>query len=225
VARSPGSAILAGARSPGSAILAGARSPGSAILAGARSPGSAILAGALATEPGPAYSGRAELKWVAPELRVLDDSPADLLVLHAFSDERPLSGLAGLVDWRLAGALSSWRIGGFSTGAFGERVLYPTGRRLSHPRLLFVGLGRRAEYRSDRALGVAADVIEAARGLGIRTLTTGLFHLEALASPLERVGPKLVHMLRSGSGLERVTIAADEEATRLVKDGIQFFGR
>lgn len=172
-----------------------------------------------------AYSGRAELKWVAPELRVLDDSPADLLVLHAFSDERPLTGLAGLVDWRLAGALSSWRIGGFSNGAFGERVLYPTGRRLSHPRLLFVGLGKRAEYRSDRALGIAEDVIDAARGLGVRTLTTGLFHLEALASPLERIGPKLVHMLRSASGLERVTIAADDEATRLVKDGIQFFGR
>lgn len=168
---------------------------------------------------------RAELKWIAAELRVLDDSPADLLVLHAFSDERPLTGLAGLVDWRLAGALSSWRLGGFSSGAFGERVLYPTVRRLSHPRLLFVGLGKRAEYRSDRALGIAEDVIAAARGLGVRSLTTGLFHLEALASPLERVGPKLVHMLRSAPGLERVTIAAEEEPTKLVKDGIQFFGR
>ncbi len=188
-------------------------------------PGSRAAPATLATDNAPAYAGRAELKWIAPELRVLDDSPAELLVLHAFSDERPLAGLAGLVDWRLAGALSSWRIGGFSTGAFGERVLYPTGRRLSHPRLLFVGLGKRAEYRSDRALGVAEDVINAARGLGVRTITTGLFHLEALASPLERVGPKLVHMLRSASGLERVTIAADDEATRLVKDGIQFFGR
>ncbi len=171
------------------------------------------------------YVERAELRWIAPELRVLDDSPGDLLVLCAFADERPLGGLTGLVDWRLAGALSSWRIGGFSTGELGERVLYPTARRLSHPRLLFVGLGHRAEHRSDRALAIAEEVLEAARGLGVRTLTTGLFHLEVLATPLERVGPRLVHLLRSGSGLERVTIAADEESQRLVKDGIQFFGR
>lgn len=187
-----------------------------------------MSAAAPPTAPGAEAQGpftRAELKWIAPELRVLDDSPAELLVLHAFSDERPLTGLTGLVDWRLAGALSSWRIGGFSTGALGERVLYPTPRRLSHPRLLFVGLGKRAEYRSDRALAVADEVVRAARGLGVTTMTTGLFHLEALASPLERVGPRLVHLMRNAPGLERVTIAADEEAVRLVKDGIQFFGR
>jgi hypothetical protein len=171
------------------------------------------------------YQARAELRWIAPELRVLDDSPGELLVLHAFSDERPLSGMTGLVDWRLAGALSAWRTGGFSTGELGERVLYPTPRRLSHPRLLFVGLGRRAEYRSDRALGVAEEVVQAARGLEVRTLTTGLFQLETLATPLERVGPKLVHLLRSAPGLERVTIAADDSAQKLVKDGIHFFGR
>lgn len=175
--------------------------------------------------PSVPYVGRAELRWIRPELRLLDDAPADLLVLHAFSDERPLTGLAGLIDWRLAGALSSWRMGGFSSGELGERVLYPTARRLSHPRLLLVGLGRRAEYRSDRALALAAEVIESAHGLGVRTLTTGLFHLEALATPLERVGPKLVHMLRSAPGLECVTIACDAESERLVKDGIHFFGR
>lgn len=171
------------------------------------------------------YTGRAELRWIRPELRVLDDAPAELLVLHAFADERPLTGLTGLVDWRLAGALSSWRMGGFSTGELGERVLYPTARRLSHPRLLLVGLGRRAEYRSDRAIALAAEVLECARGLGVRSLTTGLFHLETLATPLERIGPKLVHLLRSAPGLECVTIAADAEAEKLVKDGIHFFGR
>jgi len=172
-----------------------------------------------------AYAGQAVLGWIAPDLRELDDSPADLLVLHAFSDERPLTGLTGLVDWRLAGALSSWRVGGFSTGELGEQVLYPTGRRLSHPRLLFVGLGRRAEYRSDRALSLAAQVVQAARGLEVTSLTTGLFHLEALASPLERVGPKLIQILRSAPGLERVSIAASEDAAKLVTDGIHFFGR
>ncbi|MBL8783802.1 MAG: hypothetical protein JNJ59_02785 [Deltaproteobacteria bacterium] len=167
----------------------------------------------------------AELKWIEPDLRVLDDSPAELLVLSAFADERPLSGLTGLVDWRLAGALSRWRMSGFSTGELGERVLYPAGRRLSHPRLLFLGLGRRAEYRSDRALALAEEVLDAAHGLGVSSITSGLFHLDALATPLERTGPKLVHMFRSAPGLTHIAFAAEDGAARLVKDGIHFFGR
>lgn len=166
-----------------------------------------------------------EIRWVPNDLRALDDAPAELLVLTAFSDERPLEGLAGLIDWRLCGALSAWRMGGFSTGALGERILYPSAHRLAQERLLFVGLGRREEFRSDRAHAIAEAVLEAAIGLGTVHLMTGLFRLEGLPSPLERTGPKLVHLLRSAPGLTRLTLVADEASAKMVKDGIQFFGR
>jgi len=162
---------------------------------------------------------------VKSDLRALDDAPSQLLVLSAFSDERPLESLAGLIDWRLCGALSSWRMGGFSTGELGERILFPTPRRLAQSALLFVGLGRREQYRSDRALAVAEAVVEVAAGLRVQELMTGLFKLEGLASPLERTGPKLVHLLRHAPSLSRLQLVADDPSQRMVKDGIQFFGR
>ncbi len=168
---------------------------------------------------------QATLRWVADELRALDDAPSDLLVLTAFADERPLEGLAGLVDWRLCGALAAWRLGGFSTGDLGERILCPTAHRLSHSRLLFIGLGRRTEYRSDRALSVAEEILEVSAGLNVTSLTTGLFQLEGLATPLERTGPKLVHLLRGAPHLTEVQLIASEPAARIIRDGIQFFGR
>ena len=41
----------------------------------------------------------------------------DLGVLPIFEDERPLQGLAGLVDWRMGGSLSALLRAGFCTGA------------------------------------------------------------------------------------------------------------
>jgi len=160
---------------------------------------------------------------VAPELRALDDTPADLLVLVTFADERPLEGLTGLVDWRLCGAISSWKLDGLVAGAYGEQLLYPTNGRLSHPRLLLLGLGRRAEHRSDRAFAVARQVLATAAGLAVTSLTIGLLGLDQLASPLERTGSTLVSILREASALQRVSLVADPKQQRLVKEGIAFY--
>src|SRR5436190_1879228 len=72
---------------------------------------------------------------IAPLTRALldgvDDGSAgarrrvDLAVLPFFEDERPLQGLAGLVDWRIGGGLSALLRAGFCTGATGEAVLLP----------------------------------------------------------------------------------------------------
>ena len=165
----------------------------------------------------------AALDFIVPELRALDDTPGDLLILAAFADERPLQGLTGLVDWRLAGALSRWRLGGLSTGDLGERVLTPCERRLSHPMLVLIGLGRRDEYRPDRAFVAARSAREAAEGLGARRITSGLFGLEQLASPLERTSLKLCELLGDGDGIDRLTIVADDKAEALVRDGMHIF--
>lgn len=166
-----------------------------------------------------------QVGWLPIDLRALDDAPSQLLVLAAFSDERPLERLTGLVDWRLCGALSSWRLGGFSTGELGERVLCPSHGRLAQDAVLLMGLGPRAHFRSDRALAIAGAALEVAHGLGRTELTATLLGLEALAAPLERTGPKLVHLLRTSGHLSRVTLVADEASQRMIKEGIQFFGR
>ncbi len=164
------------------------------------------------------------VEFIPPTLRALDDAPADILIVAAFADERPLEGLAGLIDWRLCGVLSRWRLGGFSTGELGERVLYPPGRRLSHPQLLLMGLGPRAEFRADRAFAVARAAAETAVGLSAERVTTGLLGLDRLNQPLERTSLKLLELLQAPDQFRRVTLVADDEARALVRDGMAIFG-
>lgn len=78
----------------------------------------------------------------------------DLAVLPFFEDERPLQGLAGLVDWRTGGSLSALLREGFCRGAAGETVLLPGRRTLPMERLVLLGLGPSRAF--DRAAAEAA---------------------------------------------------------------------
>ena len=81
-----------------------------------------------------------------------------VLGLPFFDDERPLRGAAGLCDWRLGGRISRLlgaRIGpqrddrGEAVklhGAFGEKLLLPTGPRLPFARLVLFGLGPQRSF-------------------------------------------------------------------------------
>ena len=148
---------------------------------------------------------------VPATLRSLDDQASDVLVPTAFADERPLAGLAGLVDWRLRGVLSDWLRNGFATGHVNERVLYPTQGRLNQRFVLMMGLGAKTQHRSDRARAAALAAISAVSALGLQSMICGSFGLEALPSPLERSLPELVERVREQSTLTRLSFAVDAE--------------
>lgn len=57
-------------------------------------------------------------------------------------DERPLTGAAGFLDWRLCGGLSRVLKAGFFTGAPGEKLLLPSSSQVPAPKIFAVGLGR-----------------------------------------------------------------------------------
>jgi hypothetical protein len=78
-----------------------------------------------------------------------DRVEADCLVLFVHADERPPQGAAGLVDWRLNGALSRILKDGWYRGGEGETLLLAFEKRTRAPRVLVVGLG--ARRGSDRA--------------------------------------------------------------------------
>ena len=69
-------------------------------------------------------------------LDALDVDAIGLLV----GEERPLQGLAGLVDWRLAGALTRALAGGLYAAAPGEALLLPTAGRFPVARVVVQGL-------------------------------------------------------------------------------------
>mgnify|MGYP002636140646 CR=1 FL=1 len=90
-----------------------------------------------------------QIRFAPPTLQALDREHGGTLVVHAFTDERPLRGLAGRVDWRLCGRLSGLLAGGDVSADFGATLLCPTDDRLPFARLLFIGLGSVTDYNAE----------------------------------------------------------------------------
>ena len=101
-----------------------------------------------------------ELSFRPLTLEALDEAQAEAVCLFVGEEERPLTGLAGLVDWRLAGRLSGMIRSGLLTGAPGEALLTPPGARLPFEKLFLFGTGS-----SRDPAGLSARVIEALRRL------------------------------------------------------------
>ncbi len=87
---------------------------------------------------------------VSPTLEDLDDIEAQCLVLTTFSDDRPLRGLTGLVDWRLNGQLSRLMLSDFVDGHYQEATLSPIEGRLNFGRIVLIGMGKRSEFDAQR---------------------------------------------------------------------------
>ncbi|MDD9940838.1 MAG: hypothetical protein OXU20_07230 [Myxococcales bacterium] len=91
------------------------------------------------------------IRFIAPTLAELDRLRCDAIVLTLFSDERPLRGAGGLVDWRLCGAISQRLMDGFITGDRDEQVLVPAQKRLPVEKVFLFGLGPQAALSVDHA--------------------------------------------------------------------------
>jgi hypothetical protein len=87
-----------------------------------------------------------ELRFVPPELRRLDEANVELCACAIWSDERPMRGFAGLLDWRLAGRLSALIKSGFLRGDFGEALLVPGKPHVPFEKVLVMGLGARSDF-------------------------------------------------------------------------------
>lgn len=72
-------------------------------------------------------------------LSALDALDVDALAVFV-GPERPLQGLAGLVDWRLCGALSRAILAGVFEARSEEALLLPSGGRIGPPRIFCFGL-------------------------------------------------------------------------------------
>lgn len=105
-------------------------------------------------------------------LASLDAAGADAAALFV-GPERPLQGLSGLVDWRLAGALSRTLRAGTYGGEGGEQLLVPTNGRLGAPRVFCFGV---AEPPADEAAfrAVAYRALDALLRAGSRSQLTAL---------------------------------------------------
>ena len=86
------------------------------------------------------------VRFIAPEIRRLDELQTEAMTIPFFADERPPRGTLGLVDWRLGGWVSRLLLGGSLTGERGETLLIPSRPKLSCEKLFLFGLGEREDF-------------------------------------------------------------------------------
>jgi hypothetical protein len=109
-----------------------------------------------------------DIRFVAPVLRELDETSAELCVCTIWSDERPVRGFADLIDWRLGGRLSALLKSGFLTGAREEALLVPAKPHLPFEKALVIGLGARGDFGEDGFRAAVRHVARALEGLRVR---------------------------------------------------------
>jgi len=108
----------------------------------------------------------------------IDRQECQLVEAGFFEDERPLRGPAGLLDWRLNGAISREIINGRITGRFRETVIMPSHGRIHSPKILLIGLGpaRRISYPKLRE--VSTHLLETLLKIGILDFCCAIPHSE-----------------------------------------------
>jgi hypothetical protein len=144
-----------------------------------------------------------DLSFYPLTMEAVDQADAEALCLFIGADERPLTGLAGLTDWRLCGRLSRMIRSGMATGSGGEALLMPPGTRLSFKKLFLFGLGdARAE---DELAARVADALRRLAQAGVQDA--------ALQLPTRLPPERGVRTLMEGNGaLARALVFASEPA-------------
>lgn len=142
-----------------------------------------------------------DLRFTTPELAALDKLSTEVIVCGLLQDERPPHGVAGLIDWRLAGRLSRLALRGFATGTLGEVLMLPGKPKLPFDKVLVFGLGKRSSFDDDVYRSATDHMLRALSNLRVRTAVVELpgRHFGAISAQraadllLEQVGASRDH--------------------------------
>ncbi len=100
----------------------------------------------------------------------LERSKVDLAVAGFFSDELPLRGGAGRIDWRLCGLVSYQILEGRIRGESGEALLVPVSGQLRANKVMLLGLGTRSEYHLQQVTASVQQAVSRAVALASPSL-------------------------------------------------------
>lgn len=109
-----------------------------------------------------------ELHFLPPELRRIDEANVELCACTIWSDERPMRGLAALLDWRLGGRLSALLKTQFMRGDLGETLLVPGRPHLPFDKVLVVGMGARSAFEDSTFRASIERIARALEGMRVR---------------------------------------------------------
>jgi len=96
----------------------------------------------------------------------VDVQECDVLVAGFFSDERPLKGSSGWIDWRFNGMLSQLLMENKLTGDWKETTLIPSRERILPRMILLLGLGEVKSYSYARLRNLSPYLLGTLKKLG-----------------------------------------------------------
>lgn len=116
---------------------------------------------------------------------------AEILALSFFEDERPLRRAAGMVDWRMNGALSRLILEGKLSGLKGESMLMSTDGRIAAERLLLFGLGESRDFNPEKYQELLQQFIKTVTKLKFRKVAvaipgSSMFSMEKVTSGVKK---------------------------------------
>ncbi len=144
---------------------------------------------------------------------------AELTVLPIFSDELPLQGLAGVLDWRMGGRISTMVREGICTGNQGEQVLTLSQTTATLCRIVLLGLGLRAEFTRERGEQAGVQVHNLSQNLHAQEILLGMPHTQADGTdqPALVWAEQVVRACRSSDAAPRLWLLAQRECVGLVE--------
>lgn len=157
-----------------------------------------------------------ELRFTLPSLRKLDLLGTEVIMCGVASDEQPPHGLAGLLDWRLAGRISTLIEKGFVSGKVAEVVLVPGKPKLPFDKVLLFGVGARADFSEPVFRVVIEKMLGTLEGLRARSAVVELPGRPFDAIRPERAADILLECVGTNPVHDVWTIAEPLEAQRQI---------
>lgn len=157
-----------------------------------------------------------DLRFTTPSLRKLDLVGTEVLVASLSVNERPPHGVAGLVDWRLAGRLSRLQKSGFATGTRGEVLLVPGKPKLPFDKVVLFGIGDYDSFDEAAYRDVVERILDTLTGLRARTAVVELPGRHAGAIAPERAADILLETAGDRREHDVWTLVEPGEAQRAI---------
>ena len=157
-----------------------------------------------------------ELRFTTPHLRSLDLAGTEVLVASLGSDERPPRGVAGLVDWRLAGRISALVASGYAKGELGEVLLVPGKPKLPFDKVLLFGTGPAAAFDETTFKSVVDLVLRTLEGLCARTAVVELPGRHSARIAPERAADMLLESAGGRQEHDVWTLVEPPDAQRVI---------
>ncbi|OGW16812.1 MAG: hypothetical protein A2X56_00575 [Nitrospirae bacterium GWC2_57_13] len=136
---------------------------------------------------------------------------AEAVIVGIYEDVRPLTGLAGELDWLLCGSLSAILLERRINGSLGDVALLTSQRKIPAQKIFMIGLGERAGFDASALRAAVRNAASAAVGAGISRAVLAFTHGDDLFAQEEPV-QTIQDGLSEGAGgrmLDMSLLAAD----------------